>query len=76
MPGPFRRPAPADELQPLGIVRQIHIDRELNEIRLHRPRTDIQRAAMDVLLDRRNAVRTGGEGGSRVTAPYSPGGTS
>jgi hypothetical protein len=64
MPGPFRRPAPADELQPLGIVRQIHVDRELNEIRLHQPRTDIQRAAMDVLLDRRNAVRAGGEGGS------------
>jgi hypothetical protein len=57
MPGPFRLRTPADERQPLGIVRQIHIDDALREIALHQPRTDIQRAAMDVKLDQRLTVR-------------------
>lgn len=64
MPGPFRLWPSRDEMQPLGIVRQIHIDRELCRISAVRPRTDFERAAMDVLLDRRLRVRAGGEGGS------------
>jgi hypothetical protein len=71
MPGPFRLRPPADEMQPLGIVRQIHIDRELAELAAQ-PRTPHNAAAIDVWLDKRNDVRTGGEGGSRVTAPYPP----
>jgi hypothetical protein len=63
MPGPFRLRTPADELQPLGIVRQIHIDEELAKLAAQ-PRDFWNQAAIDVLLDRRNAVRGGGEGGS------------
>jgi hypothetical protein len=62
MPGPFRRRPPADEMQPLGIVRQIHIDEELAKLS-EQPRDFWNQAAIDVLLDRRNAVR-GGEGGA------------
>jgi hypothetical protein len=57
MPGPFRLRPRADELQPLGIVRQIHVDEDLLTISLFRPRTHIQRAAMDILLDRRLRIR-------------------
>jgi hypothetical protein len=62
MPGPFRLRTPADELQPLGIVRQIHIDRELAEL-AEQPRDFWNQAAIDVWLDKRNDAR-GGEGGS------------
>lgn len=63
MPGPFWLRPRADETQPLGIVRQIHIDQELRKL-AEQPRTAWNLAAIDVLLDRRIAVRAGGEGGS------------
>jgi hypothetical protein len=64
MPGPFRLRPRADEMQPLGIVRQIDCDRELEKLRLQRPRTDTVRRAWDYWLDRRIRVKAGGEGGS------------
>lgn len=71
MPGPFRLRVPRDEMQPLGIVRQIHVDDELRRISAVQPRTDIERAAMDVLLDRRSALRAGAD---LTNAPYPGGG--
>ncbi len=65
MPGPFRLRPPRDETQPLGIVRQIHVDQELRRISLVQPRTAIERSAMDVPLDRRLRIKADGEGGSR-----------
>lgn len=64
MPGPFRLRPPRDEMQPLGIVRQIDCDRELTKFAAMRPRTPQVWASIDYWLDRRIRVRAGGEGGA------------
>jgi hypothetical protein len=57
MPGPWRLRPRADETQPLGIVRQIHVDQELERLRLQ-PRDVWTLATIDVHLDRRLDMRT------------------
>ena len=64
MPGPFRRRLPADETQPLGIVRQIDCDRELAKFAAMQPRTEAVWRSIDYWLDRRKRCKVGGEGGS------------
>lgn len=56
MPGPFRLRVPRDERQPLGIVRQIHVDMRLAELAAA-PRHPWNLAAIDVELDRRLEIR-------------------
>lgn len=56
MPGPFRLRPPRDETQPLGIIRQIHIDEELAKL-AEQPRDPWNLAAIDCQLDRRLTVR-------------------
>lgn len=62
MPGPWRLRPPADETQPLGIVRQIDCDRELAKFAAMQPRTEQVWASIDYWLDRRIRVRAGQEG--------------
>jgi formylmethanofuran dehydrogenase subunit E len=56
MPGLFRLRTPADELQPLGIVRMPQVDKRLAELATA-PRNLWNLAAIDVELDRRLEIR-------------------
>lgn len=59
MPGPWRLRPRADETQPLGIVRQIHIDQQLSRWATIQPRTPDVWQVLDYWLDRRIAAKGG-----------------